>query len=50
MQEVDLEKGKICIRRNKVRVDKQIIFKESKTEISNREIELQSTLVKLYNY
>ena len=46
-QDVDLEKGNVCIRRNMVRVDKKIIFKDPKTETSNREIELPSTLLKL---
>lgn len=46
-KDVDLEKGKVCIRRNMVRVNKEIIFKDPKTETSNREIELPSTLLKL---
>lgn len=46
-QDVDLERGKVCIRRNMVKVGKEIIFKDPKTETSNREIELPSTLLKL---
>lgn len=46
-QDVDLERGKVYIRRNMVRVDKEIIFKDPKTETSNREIELPSTVLKL---
>lgn len=46
-QDVDLKRGKVCIRRNMVRVNKEIIFKDPKTETSNREIELPSTLLKL---
>lgn len=46
-QDVDLEKGKVHVRRNMIRVNKQIIFKAPKTETSNRDIELPATLLKL---
>lgn len=46
-QDVDFEKGRVCIRRNMVKVEGEIIFKDPKTETSNREIELPSTLQKL---
>lgn len=29
-QDVDLEKGKVCIRKNMIKIDKQVIFKDPK--------------------
>ena len=46
-QDVDFEKGKVYIRRNMVKVGKEIIFKDPKTVTSSRAIELPSTLLKL---
>lgn len=46
-QDVDLEKGKVSIKRNMVKVGKEIIFKDPKIETSIREIELPTTLLKL---
>ncbi len=46
-QDVDLDRGKVCIKRNMVKVGKEIIFKNPKTETSNREIELPSSLQRL---
>lgn len=46
-QDVDFERGKVHIRRNMVRVGAEIIFKDPKTETSNREIEMPATLLKL---
>lgn len=46
-KDVDFERGKVSIKRNMVKVEKQIIFKEPKTETSIRDIELPITLLKL---
>lgn len=46
-QDVDFERGKVHIRRNMVKVGAEIIFKDPKTETSNREIEIPATLLKL---
>ncbi len=46
-QDIDLEKGKVYIRKNMISVNKQVIFKDPKTETSSREIELPATLLKL---
>lgn len=43
----DLEKGKVYIRKNMIRVNKQIIYKDPKTETSSRKIELPATLLRL---
>lgn len=46
-EDVDLEKGKVYIRKNMIRVNKQIMYKGHKTETSSREIELPATLLRL---